>query len=144
MLLWERSYHKLGVSPDTQHCLRRNISVRTQIICALLHATPLRLSEFVATLAVSKVWIKPIAVRPGRIVSTAGGPLSVARAGLPFRIRVDVCENRLPAPVRKWYSHAVDGEWRSPVARSVRDAEVGGSNPLSPTVKEWLMPLLCV
>jgi len=29
----------------------------------------------------------------------------------------------------------VHGEWRSPAARSVRDAEVGGSNPLSPTIQ---------
>ena len=28
------------------------------------------------------------------------------------------------------------GEWRSPAARRVRDAEVGGSNPLSPTKQD--------
>src|SRR5680860_536190 len=40
------------------------------------------------------------------------------------------------------------GEWRSPVARSVRDAEVGGSNPLSPTVRLGVVcitsPIFCM
>jgi L-seryl-tRNA(Ser) seleniumtransferase len=31
------------------------------------------------------------------------------------------------------YTRKVSGEWRSPAARLVRDEEVGGSNPLSPT-----------
>ncbi len=35
-----------------------------------------------------------------------------------------------------WYAPAVAGSGAARLARSVRDAEVGGSNPLSPTVQE--------
>ena len=38
--------------------------------------------------------------------------------------------------------HPIVGVWRSPVARFVRDEEVVGSNPITPTIYEFHLNLI--